>query len=120
MFGYRGSDLDRAIYGSSEKRRTPISKGEWEAIKQQAGNKCLMCGRTEKTVGILEKAHIKAHRAGGTQYFPLCKVCHYKFDHDKATPVQLKRIGITQETYARLKPRQVKKKRDELDKLIYG
>ena len=81
-------------------------------IKKRSGNKCLMCGRTEKSAGILEKAHIKAHSKGGTQYFPLCPTCHRKLDGGKATATELKKIGISQEVYNRLRPTKTKRKTD--------
>ena len=98
------------IFGWEEqKKRTSIGKTEWEAIKKRSGNKCLMCGRTEKSAGVLEKAHIKAHSKGGTQYFPLCPTCHRKLDTGKATATELKRLGISKEVYTRLRPKKAKK-----------
>lgn len=93
-----------------KKKRTTLSKTEWEAIKKRSGNKCLMCGRTEKSAGVLDKAHIKAHSRGGTQYFPLCPTCHRKFDSGKATASDLKKLGISKEVYTRLRPKKPKKK----------
>ncbi|GAI60185.1 unnamed protein product [marine sediment metagenome] len=93
-----------------KKERTSIGKMEWEAIKKRGGNKCLMCGRTEKSAGVLDKAHIKAHSKGGTQYFPLCPTCHRKFDSGKATASDLKKLGISKEVYIRLRPKKAKRK----------
>jgi len=101
-------------FGEEKKERTPIGKTEWEAIKRRSGNKCLMCGRTEKSAGVLEKAHMKAHSKGGTQYFPLCPTCHRKFDSGKATASELKNLGISKEAYAQLRPKKPKKKSDSL------
>jgi len=99
------------IFGWEEKKeRTSIGKTEWEAIKKRSGNKCLMCGRTEKSAGALDKAHIKAHSKGGTQYFPLCPTCHRKFDSGKATVSDLKKLGISKAVYNRLRPKKAKKK----------
>jgi len=63
------------VFGDTgdKKRRQRISKAEWEAIKKLHGNKCVVCGRSEKSVGVLEKAHIKAHSKGGTQVVPMCR-----------------------------------------------
>ena len=97
-------------FGEEKKKRTSIGKTEWEAIKKRSGNKCLMCGRTEKSVGVLEKAHIKAHSKGGTQYLPLCPTCHHKLDSGKATATELKKLGISKEVYTRLRPKKPKKK----------
>jgi len=101
------------IFGEEKKKRTSIGKTEWEAIKKRSGNKCLMCGRTEKSAGLLEKAHVKAHSRGGTQYFPLCPTCHRKLDGGKATASDLKKLGISKEAYSRLKPKKPKKKTDD-------
>lgn len=98
--------------GEEKKKRTRLSKTEWEAIKKRGGNRCLMCGRTEKSAGVLEKAHIKAHSRGGTQYFPLCPTCHRKLDSGKATSTELRKLGISKEAHSRLKPKKPKKKAD--------
>jgi hypothetical protein len=100
------------FFGKEKRKRTRLSKTEWEAIKKRHGNKCLMCGRTERSTGVLEKAHIKAHSKGGTQYFPLCPTCHRKFDGGKATATELRKLGISKEAYARLRPKKPKKKTD--------
>ena len=92
------------IFWDEPKKRTRIGKTEWEARKKQSGNRCLVCGKTEKSVGILRKAHIKAHSKGGTQYVPLCSNCHYKYDHGLLGAVALKKLGLTKESYGRIKP----------------
>jgi len=50
------------IWGEKEekKRRQYISKSEWEVKKKLFGNKCVICGKSEKSVGVLEKAHLKS------------------------------------------------------------
>ncbi len=96
-------------FGAEKKKRTPISKSEWEARKKQSGNKCIICGESEKKVGGLRKAHIKAHSKGGTQYFPLCSNCHTKYDKGLLLVKELKKLGLTKEKYARLKPKKLKK-----------
>jgi len=101
------------FFGEQKKKRTRLSKTEWEAIKRRHGNRCLMCGRTEKSAGVLEKAHIKAYSKGGTQYFPLCPTCHRKLDSGKATASELKKLGISKGAYARLRPKKPKKKADD-------
>ena len=87
-----------------EKRRT-ISQTEWDVIKRQYGFKCALCGRTETTVSILEKAHIKAFSKGGFQYMPMCRNCHWKYDHNDLTDIELGKLGLTRETYDRFRPR---------------
>ncbi|MEE8469774.1 MAG: hypothetical protein V3S51_00415 [Dehalococcoidia bacterium] len=77
------------------KKRTPISKAEWDAKKKMMGNKCVLCGQTEKRVGGLEKAHIKAHSRDGTQYVPMCANCHKKYDRNLLTDPELKKLGLT-------------------------
>jgi len=99
-------------FGEEKNKRISIGKTEWEAIKKRSGNKCLMCGRTEKSAGVLEKAHIKAHSKGGTQYFPLCPTCHRKLDSGKATTTELNKLGISKAVYTRIKPKKTKQKKD--------
>jgi hypothetical protein len=97
-------------FGEEKKKRRPIGKKEWEARKKQIGNKCLVCGATEKSVGGLEKAHLKAHSRGGTEYVPLCPTCHKKYDKGLFTVTELRKVGLTKEDYARFRPKKPKKK----------
>lgn len=46
--------------GDDGKKRTTISKTEWHTIKTQHKNRCCVCEKTEKSVDVLEKAHVKA------------------------------------------------------------
>jgi predicted restriction endonuclease len=93
------------------KKRKTIGKSEWEVIKASHKNRCVICGKTEKQVGVLEKAHIRASSKGGSQVLPMCPTHHKMYDNDKLTTTQLKKIGLTKKTSARLSPRK-KKKRD--------
>ena len=94
-----------SIFGEEKKERTKMSKKEWEAIKKQSGNRCLICGETEKKVGILRRVHLRAHSRGGTQYVPLCSNCHYKYDSGKLSVTELKKLGITKADYERFRPK---------------
>jgi rubredoxin len=99
-------------WGDDRPRRTRISGSEWEALKKLHGNKCKVCGKTEKQVGMLERAHLKAHSRGGTQYVPMCKNCHYKYDHGQLTATEFKKLGITRAQHSRLKPKRKKVSND--------
>ena len=97
------------FYLDEPKNNKSISKTEWEVIKAIHKNKCVICGKTEKQVGILEKAHIKAKSRGGSQYLPMCATHHTMFDHNLLTAVQLRKIGLTKKAAARLTPKKKKK-----------
>ncbi len=88
-----------------------VTKVEWETIKASHNNRCVICGQTEKSVGVLEKAHIRASSRGGSQVLPMCPTHHKMCDSDKLTAAQLKKIGLTKKTSARLSPK--KKKKEE-------
>ena len=88
-----------------KKERPPISKLEWEQVKKRYGNKCCLCGKSEKSVGTLEKAHIKAFSRGGTQVSPMCPNCHNKFDNGLLNASELKKLGLTKAQYERLRPK---------------
>ena len=92
-------------------RRNTISKTEWETIKSAHGNKCVLCGKSEKAVGELQKAHIKAASKGGSQVLPMCPTCHRKFDIGKATDTELKKLGLTKTKYNRIIPKSGKRKK---------
>ena len=82
-----------------------ISKIEWDAIKKRYNNACIICGKTEKSVGTLQQAHIKARSRGGTQVVPMCSNHHGMYDKGKFTDAQLEKIGLTREQYARVLPK---------------
>ncbi|KUK69162.1 MAG: hypothetical protein XE11_2041 [Methanomicrobiales archaeon 53_19] len=82
-----------------------ISKIEWDAIKKRYNNTCIICGKTEKSVGTLHQAHIKARSRGGTQVVPMCSNHHDMYDKGKFTDAQLEKIGLTREQYARVLPK---------------
>jgi len=87
-----------------------VTKKEWEVIKASHNNRCVICGKTEKEVGVLEKAHIRASSKGGSQVLPMCPTHHKMYDSDKLSATELKKIGLTKKTSARLSPKKGKKK----------
>lgn len=87
-----------------------VTKKEWEVIKASHKNRCVICGKTEKQVGVLEKAHIRARSRGGSQVLPMCPTHHKMYDSDKLSATQLKKIGLNVKSSARLRP---KKKKSE-------
>jgi len=92
------------LWGDEKPKRKRLGKLEWEAVKKLFGNKCRICGDSEKRVGVLKQAHIKAHSKGGSQVVPMCSNCHEKYDRGKLTATQLKRIGLASATYKKLIP----------------
>lgn len=110
---YRTFDL----LGDEKKKRPYISKLGWEAIKKRYKNKCILCGKTEKQVGKLQKAHLKVHSKGGSQVVPKCPNCHTKYDAGLATDTELKKLGIDKKVYHRMMPKKTKKKEKDLFKL---
>lgn len=99
------------FFEEEKPKRPRISKSEWEAIKTSHGNKCVLCGKTERAVGELQKAHIKAESRGGSQVVPMCPTCHKKFDKGLASATQLKKLGLTMAQYSRMMPKSGSKKR---------
>ena len=87
-----------------------VGKAEWDAIKASHKNRCVICDKTEKQIGILEQAHIRARSRGGTQVLPMCPTHHKMYEQNKLSATQLKKIGQTPKTVKRLTP--VKKKRE--------
>ena len=81
-----------------------VSKVEWEAILKQWNHRCAFCGKTEKQVGTLEKAHLKSGAKGGSQIIPLCPSHHAIYDKGNATVSQLKKIGVDPAKYKRYIP----------------
>ena len=90
-----------------------VGKTEWAAVKAIHKNKCIICGKTERSVGILEKVHIKARSRGGTQIVPMCPTHHRMYDLNKLSAAQLKKIGQTRTTAKRLTPPKKRRTTDD-------
>jgi hypothetical protein len=106
------------LFGDDGPRRTRISKTEWETQKKLHGSRCVICGQTEKQVGGLEKAHIRAHSRGGSQYTPMCANCHKKYDAGLMTATQLEKLGLTPTAYKRLQPKKKTETGGSLEKTL--
>ncbi|KPJ52398.1 MAG: hypothetical protein AMJ37_02970 [Dehalococcoidia bacterium DG_18] len=78
-----------------------VTKAEWEAIKKRYGNKCILCGESEKRIGVLEKAHLTARSRGGTQIVPMCPNCHKRYDRKLLNKTDCKKLGIEYEKYVK-------------------
>lgn len=90
------------LWGDEKPKRKRLGKTEWEAVKKLFGNKCVICGESEKKVGGLQQAHLKPHRSGGSQVVPMCSNCHKRFDRGELTATELKKIKLTREEYNKL------------------
>lgn len=80
------------------------------------GNVCKICGKSEKEAGQLELAHYKAHSKGGNLVFPLCPICHVKYDKGMLTSSELKTIGLTKKEYSRYRPKKSGAKKESKNK----
>ena len=98
------------FWDEQKPKRKRLSKIEWEAVKKLSGNKCAICGDSEKRIGVLKQAHIKAHSKGGSQVVPMCSNCHDKYDRGTLTATQLRKLKLTPEQYKRLIPSKKQKK----------
>ena len=102
-------------YFDEPKRSDRINESEWKVIKAIHGNKCVICGKTEKQVGILQKTHIKAKSRGGSQVLPMCATHHTMYDHNLLTTAQLTKIGLTKKSSTKLTPSKKKRKETYFD-----
>ena len=103
---------------SNYERSRMVGKAEWEVIKAAHKNRCVICGQTERQVGELQKAHIKARSRGGGQVLPMCPTHHRMYDKDLLTAMQLKKIGLTPKTSKKLSPTKKKRRSDGWDTLF--
>jgi predicted restriction endonuclease len=72
-----------------------VSKDEWAAIKASHNNRCVICGKSERRVGILEQVHIKSRWRRKTQVLPMCRTHHKMYDQNELSATQLKKIRQT-------------------------
>jgi uncharacterized protein YlaI len=98
-------------YGRKEKPRTSLTV---IGLK----DRCYICGKRKSSIGVMDRAHIKAASKGGSVVVYLCPNCHNRYDAGKATDRDLKKLGITRSRYSRYIPkknRKVKKNKVDID-----
>jgi heterodisulfide reductase subunit B len=95
------------LFDEPKKKRVYVNKEDVKAIH---GKKCKVCGATEKEVGKLEMAHLKAHSKGGNLVVPMCPNCHSRYDNGLMKAPELKKLGLTAEKYKAYRPKKRKAK----------
>lgn len=110
---FETKDMRELLYGKEKKK--PRRRIDKALVKKIHGNRCKVCGKSEKQVGKLIMAHVKAHSRGGDEVIPLCPNHHTKYDEGLFTSRELKKIGISRKDYEKYRPkrRKRKKKSDE-------
>ena len=73
-------------------------KTEWETLQANSKHRCVICGKTEKKVGLLEKVHIKEHSRIRLLILPMCANHHKMYDKDQLSNKELKKIDLTIKT----------------------
>ena len=104
----------------TEKKRT-ITEAEKRRLRN-IGKKCQLCGKYEKQVGELQIAHKKlfSKYKSDRDVFLLCPTCHRKYDKQKLSHSQVKKLGMTYEEYLRYTTRKKKPKNEGYDFLGIG
>jgi len=104
-------DLIGLPFLSLKRERRYISK---KLVKKAFGNRCRICGKSEKEVGELQMAHLKAHSKGGSVVIPLCPTCHRKYDKGLLTSKELRKLGLSRKEYMKYIPKKKKKKQYDI------
>lgn len=68
------------------------NKSGWDNIKDSYNNKCVVCGKTEKKVGMLERVHIKEHARVRYLVLPMCANHHKMYVGNQLSDKELKKI----------------------------
>ena len=92
----------------SRKGKKPRRSVDKTSVKKLHRNRCKICGKSEKQVGELQMAHVKAHSRGGDELIPLCPTCHRRYDKGLLTNKELKKIGISRKDYEKYRPKKQK------------
>lgn len=98
-----------------ERRRRRVDKS---LVLKIHGNRCKICGKSEKQAGELQMAHVKAHSRGGDEVIPLCPICHRKYDKGLLTNKELKKIGLSRKDYEKYRPKKRKRRKNDTFKLL--
>ena len=67
-------------------------KNGWDSIKNSHKNKCVVCGKPEKKVGMLERVHIKEHARVRYLVLPMCANHHKMYVGNQLSDKELKKI----------------------------
>ena len=70
------------------------SKSGWDTIKDSYKNKCVICNKSEKKVGELERVHIKEHARVRYLVLPMCANHHKMYIKNQLSSKELKKIDI--------------------------
>ena len=70
------------------------SKSGWDTIKDSYKNKCVICNKSEKKVGELERVHIKEHARVRYLVLPMCANHHKMYTNNQLSNKELKKIDI--------------------------
>ena len=70
------------------------SKSGWDTIKDSYKNKCVICNKSEKKVGELERVHIKEHARVRYLVLPMCANHHKMYISNQLSSKELKKIDI--------------------------
>ena len=75
------------------------SKNDRDTTQANFKNKCVICGKSEKKVGALEKTHIKEHVRVRYLVLPMCANYHKMYAKDQLSNKDLKKIEIIIQSY---------------------
>ena len=79
------------------------NKSGWDITKENFKNKCVICGKSEKKVGELERVHIKEHARVRYLVLPMCANHHKMYAKDQLSSKDLKKIDIIIHSYEKSK-----------------
>lgn len=107
---------EELIFGKHPSRKRSITPAERHRLISKV-KKCEICGRTEKQAGKFHIAHKKrfAKYRSDKEIFLLCPICHTKYDDQKLTKTQVRKLGMTWEQYIRYTIRKKPKKKEGID-----
>ena len=73
-------------------------KTERKTLQANSKDKCVICGKTEKKVGTLEKVQIKEHSRVRFLMLPMCANHHKMYNKDQLSNKEFKKIDLIIET----------------------
>ena len=79
------------------------NKSGWDITKENFKNKCVICGKSEKKVGELERVHIKEHARVRYLVLPMCANHHKMYVNDQLSNKDLRKIEIILLSYEKSK-----------------
>jgi hypothetical protein len=102
IMGFHVPVLSISLYNCIEKTIVLIvmpENSDWETVRRQYHYRCIICRQPEKVTGRMVPVHVADESQNSKRVVPMCPAHHLKYIQGFCTNAELKKAGISQDTY---------------------